>query len=89
MPTSAGPDVLAAELVDELLGTHLHAMHEGVDEAVRENVTQAVRDEIDNGAGVKAVHRVVWFVTPNRLAAPDKLGSIYMPYFVGLLPRGE
>ena len=69
---------------DGLVNTFVHRMkmsaQQLVDKFGRENVTQAVRDEIDNGAGVRAVHRVVWFVTPNRLAAPDKLGSIYMPY---------
>lgn len=69
---------------DGSVNTFVHRMKMSamqlIDQFGRENVPAEIREEADNTAGVKAMHRVTWFVCPNRLADPTKLGNIYMPY---------
>lgn len=51
-----------------------------VDKFSVENVPFNIRQELENGPGLKARHKVIWYVEANHYADSTKLGGEYMPY---------
>lgn len=51
-----------------------------VDKFGAENVPENIRQELETGAGLKASHKVVWYVEQNRYYNAEKLGSFHLPY---------
>lgn len=45
-----------------------------------ENVPENIRQELETGAGLKASHKVIWYVEPNRHYSAEKLGNFHLPY---------
>lgn len=51
-----------------------------VDKFGTENVPENIRQEVETNAGLKANHKVVWYVEPNRYYDAEKLGNFHLPY---------
>jgi hypothetical protein len=45
-----------------------------------ENVPENIRQELETGASLKASHKVIWYVEPNRYYSAEKLGNFHLPY---------
>lgn len=51
-----------------------------VDKFGEQNVPFNIRQELENGPGIKQDHKVIWYVEPNRYGIPGQLGSYNLPY---------
>lgn len=55
----------------------------------RDNLPESVRRELDEGAGIKRMHSVVWYVAKNPRHAPGRLGGIHLPYLSAYYAEGS
>lgn len=45
-----------------------------------DNLPENIRDELKNGTGMKRMHKVIWYVEPNRMTNPGKMWRWYKPF---------